>query len=176
MLNLKNISRSAPNAGNNLDQLLDKHVDGLNQVLGPSKTKKDLKHTGAIPKKGVQQQPKPQVQGSEIVDDVLYISGPVKLANTEKKVENSNPSIRAFPLIPSDKFDPESTLMRNAKKFDLQQQRQQQGEDVSKMMQPPAGAIPRGSNRADDEMHVLMTRFPKQKFSEYKKGVGVNKS
>ena len=98
----------------------------------------------------MKQHSKPQVQGSEIVDDVLYISGPVKLANA------------AFPLIPSDKFDPESTLMRNAKKFDLQQQRQQGNDDAASRM-IPAGAIPRGSNRPNDELHAEATIQPPSK-------------
>jgi hypothetical protein len=68
-------------------------------------------NSGAIPKA----QRTEKTKSFEIVDDVLYISGPIKREVRAKAPSNKANQIDqplAFHLIPSDKFDPSNTLSR----------------------------------------------------------------
>ena len=99
------------------------------------KTPKKLQKTGAIPKNQAKTSktttkasnnksegdfqkvsnwhPKP----SEIVDDVLYIAGPLKNEVSKQKRESLDVNqLLALPLIPSDKFDPVNTLSKRKQK------------------------------------------------------------
>merc|ERR1712083_493630 len=109
-----------------IDDLVTKQVHDN----APKKHTKKLQKTGAIPKskatitndrdgsgngspnrrefeKANNWQPKP----SEIVDDVLYIAGPLK-KEVHKRDSLEVNQLLAFPLIPSDKFDPVNTLSK----------------------------------------------------------------
>ena len=92
----------------------------------PKPEPKPTQNHGARPKNYPKKKPKvaksrgsryEKVMSAEIVDDVLYIPGPIKKDFKQKFNENNQQEPLAFALIPSDKFDPNNTLTKkkNAK-------------------------------------------------------------
>ena len=83
-------------------------------IVQRNKKNKNMKQNGAYPKEIRHE----KVMSGEIVDDVLYIPGPIKKAdfkNSKSQADNNDKQIipmQAFALIPSDKFDPKNTLTK----------------------------------------------------------------
>ena len=83
-------------------------------IVQRNKKNKNMKQKGAYPKEIRHD----KVMSGEIVDDVLYIPGPIKkdFKSSKSQAENNEKQIpsmmQAFALIPSDKFDPKNTLTK----------------------------------------------------------------
>ena len=130
------------------------------------------RRTGAIPKKQQARKGR-EIQSSEIVDDVLYISGPVKIPSLldnapsylEKKPAknsgngkdpHSSSSINkmlAFPLIPSDKFDPEKSTLSRKNKLDHEISANSQNNAFS----GSGGVVDGAANSRMQDIHVEAT-------------------
>ena len=131
------------------------------------------RRTGAIPKKQQARKGR-EIQSSEIVDDVLYISGPVKIPSLldnapsylEKKPAknsgngndpHSSSSINkmlAFPLIPSDKFDPEKSTLSRKNKLDHEISANSQNNAFSS---GSGGVVDGAANSRMQDIHVEAT-------------------
>ena len=113
-----------------------------------TKSSKNSSKGGRVEKEGHEFQkinsnwhPKP----SEIVDDVLYIAGPLKKEVSKQKRDSVEVNdLLAFPLIPSDKFDPVNTL---SKRKSRKKATSPSGEDVISNNNPKTAAAPSSNKK-----------------------------
>lgn len=125
-----------------IDDLVTKKVDKYEPPVTPLENKLPSKMTGAIPKS----QLLPKIQSpkkTEIVDDVLYIAGPVLKKEVKRETRKNSDEPLAFPLIPLEKFDPANTLTRKSSK---QSKKQQERRNVNNSNQK-AGGQKRSNNK-----------------------------
>ena len=113
-----------------IDDLVTRQVhDYEPPVVRRTKPRSVMLRSGAIPKaKHTSDRTNSIIASSDIVDDILYLAGPlkkeVKRSQKQKEQRDSSTSssntemnqLLAFPLIPLDKFDPKNTLSKRKQK------------------------------------------------------------